>query len=156
MESNTGVEPEKPVSRKARFGKENNNWRGGRTIASNGYALVRKPGHPNADVRGYVYEHRYVASQILGRELWDHEIVHHIDGNKLNNSPENLQVVDSYRNHQYSHRPKDSKLRRPDENNPFIRCACGCGTIFAKFDESGRPRKFVSGHNLHPGVVNGK
>lgn len=36
---------------------------------------------------------RYVMEQILGRKLTSDEIVHHIDGNKLNNDPANLQIM---------------------------------------------------------------
>ncbi|MBC7618754.1 MAG: HNH endonuclease [Candidatus Saccharibacteria bacterium] len=39
-------------------------------------------------------EHRLVASVTIGRALLPGEDVHHIDGNKLNNLPENLQVFD--------------------------------------------------------------
>lgn len=37
--------------------------------------------------------HRVVAEKILGRPLRKGEIVHHIDGNHLNNAPDNLQVM---------------------------------------------------------------
>ena len=36
---------------------------------------------------------RYVMEQVLGRPLDKNEIVHHIDGNKLNNDPSNLQIM---------------------------------------------------------------
>ena len=39
------------------------------------------------------HEHRVVAEQILGRALMRNEIVHHLDGNKQNNDPTNLQVM---------------------------------------------------------------
>lgn len=38
-------------------------------------------------------EHRFVAEDIVGRKLKADEIVHHIDGNKRNNSPDNLQIM---------------------------------------------------------------
>jgi hypothetical protein len=39
------------------------------------------------------HEHRIIAAQTLGRPLQKGEIVHHIDGNKRNNLPENLSVM---------------------------------------------------------------
>jgi len=69
-----------------------------KTIKSeNGYLIVRQP-----FVRDQ-YEHRNVAVRILGRELrWD-EVVHHIDGVRTNNSPENLCVMIDHA-HEHYHR----------------------------------------------------
>lgn len=39
------------------------------------------------------HQHRVVAEEMLGRPLAKGEIVHHKDGNKKNNSPENLVVM---------------------------------------------------------------
>lgn len=39
------------------------------------------------------HEHRVVAERMLGRALQPGEIVHHIDHNKRNNDPSNLQVM---------------------------------------------------------------
>jgi hypothetical protein len=123
----------------------NPNWKGGRTVASNGYVLVKRPGHPMADSRGYVYEHRLVASQQLGRTLLRSEVVHHRNGVKTDNRPDNLEILSRW-GHAVEHRNRDD-LRRPGEDNPMMQCACGCGAQFLFFDREGRPRRFVSGHN---------
>ncbi len=39
------------------------------------------------------HEHRLVAEIKLGRALMHNEVVHHIDGNKQNNEPDNLMIM---------------------------------------------------------------
>lgn len=123
----------------------NPNWKGGRSVASNGYVLIKRPGHPMADSRGYVYEHRLVAAEQLGRPLRRGEVVHHRNGIKTDNRPENLEVLSRWE-HAVEHRSRDD-LRRPGEDNPTVSCECGCGMTFYLFDSEGRPRRFVNGHN---------
>ena len=86
-----------------------------------------------------------VAEQKLGRKLLPGEIVHHLDGNKTNNSPDNIAVEPSIAYHKLEHR-KRSDLRKPDEPNPLIECACGCGAKFLKYDSHNRPRRYLTGH----------
>jgi hypothetical protein len=63
-------------------------------VDDRGYVLLKRHGHPMADRRGYVYEHRLVVADKLGRPLERSEYVHHIDGDTTNNHPDNLVMVD--------------------------------------------------------------
>ncbi|NEC17906.1 HNH endonuclease [Streptomyces parvus] len=128
-------------------GKSNPNWKGGRTIASNGYVLIKQPGHHRADCRGYVYEHIVVAEKAIGRPVVKGEQVHHKNHIKTDNRPENLQVKASRAAHAAEHR-KRTDLRGLDEPNVTISCACGCGQKFLRYDATNRPRRYISGHNL--------
>lgn len=45
------------------------------------------------------HEHRIKAEELLGRKLRRGEVVHHIDGNRRNNSLDNLMVFQSQSDH---------------------------------------------------------
>lgn len=53
--------------------------------------------------------HRIVAELSIGRELKRGEVVHHIDGNKQNNDPENLMVFSSQAEHAAWHAEHNKK-----------------------------------------------
>ena len=131
-------------------GKDNPNWKGGRTTTEHGYVLILvEPGHHLANAHGYAYEHRLIAEQNLGRRLKQGEIAHHRNGDRTDNHPDNIAVLPSIGHHIQAH-SNNKKTRRIGSGNPMIQCACGCKATFLKFDTSGRPRSFVSGHNLNP------
>lgn len=84
----------KCLRRGPRSGSDHKGWKGGRRIDKSGYVLIYFPGHPFAGrpSKKYVREHRLVMEKHLGRFLDRKEVVHHRDGDKQNNSIENLEL----------------------------------------------------------------
>lgn len=67
----------------------NPNWRGG-IIKDKGYIRHYEPNHPRATQGGYVYEHILIWEQVHNKSLPRGWVVHHLNGIKNDNRPENL------------------------------------------------------------------
>jgi fido (protein-threonine AMPylation protein) len=95
-------------------GKRHNRWKGGiRYIGK--YKHIKMLGHNLARADGYVPEHRLLMQEKLGRPLSKEEVVHHADGNPLNNDISNLKL---YLNNGV-HKSEDSKKRKRTKLGTF-------------------------------------
>src|SRR5207253_1241942 len=95
-----------------------------------GYKYVRIPGRR-------CMEHRLVTERHIGRRLDRSEVVHHKDGNKLNNTIENLELIQSQGEHCQRHRRRFSSLSEKE-------CS-GCRMVKSRSEFNLRGR---GGHNI--------
>jgi hypothetical protein len=78
----------------------------GRWVDPKGYVFIRcpDPDHPNAKSKpGWIAEHVWVMSQLLGRPLRKGESVHHRNNIKHDNRPDNLQLW-------HTHQPRGASV----------------------------------------------
>ena len=90
-----------------RFGKDTANWKGGRAIEKKkytSYMRIKFPLHSRSHSDGYVYEHILVVEKALGFQIGKDAVVHHVDGNGLNNDLSNLMVFRNQAEHSRFHR----------------------------------------------------
>jgi hypothetical protein len=96
------------------FGKKGekcHHWKGGTRKRPDGYVRIVAPdSHPSPSEikRGtkYILEHRLVMEKKIGRYLTKEEVVHHIDSNPSNNSPDNLMLFANSAEHTKHHNVK--------------------------------------------------
>ena len=79
------------------------NWKGGKVKHSDGYIRIYKPKHPFKQKEGYIFEHRFVMEQKLGRFLKPKERVHHLNNIRDDNRIENLILFLNESEHQKFH-----------------------------------------------------
>ena len=125
-------------------GSDHPGWKGGKIIKhyperNTSYIQIHRPNHPLATKKGYVLEHRLVMEKILGRYLESEEVVHHINKDGTDNREKNLVLFLENGDHLRDHFGR--------KENPIIYCACGCRQTLLKYDQYGRARKFIHGHN---------
>lgn len=81
----------------------NPDWK--RLTVCAGYPAVYCPEHPKSWSTGYIHAHVLIAERKIGRFLNHNECVHHVDEDKFNFEPSNLEIKnksDHARDHQPS------------------------------------------------------
>lgn len=81
-------------------GNKSPKWKNGKFIHPNGYIYITTPENHPLRLRGYRYiaEHRLKMEKKLGRFLNKNELIHHLNGTKLDNRIINLALC-TRRNH---------------------------------------------------------
>ena len=90
-------------ARKNKRGSNASNWKCGTMIDKDGYVYVHSPNHPYANRHGYVFQHRLVVEETIGRVLLPSEVVHHINEQNGDNRIENLVLFSSQAEHKKAH-----------------------------------------------------
>lgn len=77
-----------------RYGDKNPHWKGEHHefVGAKGYVFIRCPGHHRA-LHEHVKRATIMAEKKIGRLLLPGEVVHHINGLKNDDSPENLEII---------------------------------------------------------------
>lgn len=74
-------------------GEKHPRWIGGKLITPLGYRILHSTSAGLRSKYRYIFEHRFVMEKHLGRPLKKYEVVHHKNGNKLDNRIENLELL---------------------------------------------------------------
>lgn len=105
-----------------RLGKKFTNERNGvgrKRLASNGYVEIYLPGHELADIKGRVLEHRLVIFEKIKRQLTFNDVVHHINGIRSDNRPDNL-ILLTRSSHNSHHKSEEALLRPRNKIGRFL------------------------------------
>lgn len=116
-----------------RHGEKHPNWRGGKIIVQNNnnkYVRVSKHGYDRT-VNNRVFEHILKAESVLGKSLPAGTVVHHVDGDGLNNDNNNLVICENDSYHKLLHKRQRALDACGDPN--LIRCSF-CKTYDAEYN----------------------
>lgn len=129
-----------------------------------GYVFVIYRDHPYCRKRGKILFHRLVVENKIGRYLTREESVHHVDGDRSNNDPDNLVLTttgEHYKTyHRDSHKPRvcancgDDFLPewndRENRPSPARYCSDACRSAAKKKNTSRSMRTARRIHNVDP------
>jgi len=105
-------------------------WKGGQFI-DRGYVYIYKPEHPKAMANGYIKRARLVLEKKLGRPLLPRMKVHHINGIKDDDRPENLQEISQSEHARYHGKNANLGLKCEE-----------CGQVFKSASALGSHKRY--------------
>ena len=88
-------------------GSKHPKWKGGQFKDTDNYIYIWQSSHPRANCRGYILRSHLVMEKMIGRILKLKEIVHHKNGIKDDDRPENLQLFANQSEHAKFHNKKN-------------------------------------------------
>ena len=103
-------------------GEDCPNFKTGKKITHGGMQ-VQSHGNRRANAYGYVFEHLLVAERAMGKPVPIGAAVHHVNGNPLDNRPDNLVVCENNAFHLYLH--ARTRIVRAG-GSPRIHKICSC------------------------------
>ena len=92
------------------------------------YYQLYKPEYKYSSKNGYIFEHRYIMEQYLKRPLTKKEVIHHINGDTLDNRIKNLKIYKS----QFYHMLYHKRLNQGVSVNKMERQVLEPSTLIAK------------------------
>ena len=96
-------------------GDKSFSWKGGKRTTYYGYVMIYSPNHPFCDAQGYIRQSHLIMEKKLKRYLTLEEVIHHINGIKNDDRPENLKLFANKSEHMKFHHPKNIRI---SEYNP--------------------------------------
>lgn len=100
-------------------GSEHWAWKGGRMVEKDGYIRIYKPDHPRGKRKGYVAEHILVWEQVHNCFLPKGWVIHHLNGIKTDNRPENL-IAMKRSEHTNQVKPYKKRIRELEAKVKFL------------------------------------
>lgn len=103
-------------------GEKHPRWKGGRILTRDGYVLINGVSHHRVRKHGYVLEHILVWEQVHGKPLPEGWLIHHLNGIKSDNRPQNL-VAMPKKKHYIVLVEKAKRIRELEAENTLLRRA---------------------------------
>jgi len=119
-------------------------WRGGKPYIAEGYVVFNL--HAEDGYRRHIREHVLIAQKALGKPLPKGAEVHHVNGDRSNNSPSNLVICPNHAYHALLH--ARVRVRDAGGNPDSQKICCSCADLL-DFGQFHRASKSITGRRAY-------